>query len=334
MLSPEKDFEMSEILLCNRPLNPKDFHAQCGVSIEQVSAFSCVAPTSASANTPYLVEDHHSNSGRNILGQLAPTPVATELTNLSLPYGGDNVLALAEIIANLKEYNIGLMGASTSVYAHRIGGFAGSVKSYQAALMEYRHAVTSGSPSKTLLKQKARLAFDKMQNQFRSEVSAVTSKIKARRGAPLTNFDRAANIARSSRNVAKLEVTNQVQANHLVKLSSYAKFLGNGLAVIDFGDRAGTVHSSYKAGDNWERTLFIESSSFALSASSGMITVNAGTAALGFLMVATPIGWVGLVVGGLAVAGTAAAVSVGVNRAAKESSGSWYDSIMAAIGDR
>lgn len=45
-------------------------------------------------------------------------------------------------------------------------------------------------------------------------------------------------------------------------------------------------------------------------------------------MMATPVGWVGLVVGGLAVAGTAAAVSMGTNAYVREKSGGVYDDIM------
>lgn len=87
----------------------------------------------------------------------------------------------------------------------------------------------------------------------------------------------------------------------------HAKYLGNGLAVIDFTSRAGNVHTSYKSDGKWERELFIESSSFAASALTGTVVVNVGVAMLGFIMVATPIGWVGLVVGGAVVAGAAAA---------------------------
>ena len=323
---------MSEILLCNQSLSPQDLQSQCGINIDQISAFRCTRPTVAAANTPYIIGNDNSGANLNILGQLSPLPVAKELTNLSLSYGGDNVVALAEITAKLKEYNIGLMGASTSVYANRIGGFAGSVKDYQAAIMDYRLAVTSNSPQKAAMKQRTNTAFQKMQSQFRNELKVVSGRVKARRGTPLSSVDRATNIARSSRNVAKLEVISQVQANNLVKLSRQAKFLGNGLAVIDFGSRIGTVHNSYQTGGDWERDLFIESTSFALSAGAGIIAVNAGTATLGFLMVATPIGWVGLVVGGLAVAGTAAAVSMGVNTKIKENSGSWYDSLITVLG--
>lgn len=319
---------MSEILLCNQSLNSQALQRQCAINTDQLSALSCEAPTLAAANTPYLIGDDPSGNARGVLGKLAPAHVARGLTKLSLSFGGDNVVALAEINAKLKEYNIGLMGASTSVYAHRIGGFAGSVKDYQAALMEYRQAVKSGSPLKNAMKQKAHAAFDKMQNQFRNELKMVNAQVRARRGTPLTSAERGTNIARSSRNAAKLNVTSQVQANNLVKLSQHAKFLGNGLAVIDFGGRIGSIHNSFQAEGNWERELFIESSSFAASAITGTALVNAGTAALSLLVVATPIGWVGLVIGGLAVAGTAATTSIGMNNYVKGNSGGLYDDIM------
>ncbi|WP_200897977.1 hypothetical protein [Arsukibacterium sp. MJ3] len=232
----------------------------------------------------------------------------------------------------MQEYNVGLMGASTSVYAKRMGGFFGSVKNYQSALMEYSQAAKSKSPLKIAAKQKAKMTFDKMQNSFRHEVRVVTSQVKSSRGTPLTNFDRGANIAKSSRNMAKLDIMTPVQADKIVKFTKHAKFLGDGIAVIDFGSRVGSIQNSYKAGGNWEREMFIESSSFALSAVTGTAVVNAGGAALMFLMVATPIGWVGLIVGGVAVAGTAAVASIGMNYAVKNNSGDWYDTIMKSIG--
>ncbi|CAG19829.1 hypothetical protein [Photobacterium profundum] len=80
-----------------------------------------------------------------------------------------------------------------------------------------------------------------------------------------------------------------------------------------------------KAGSNWERKMFIESSRFAASAIAGTTVVNAGLALLVF---ATPFGWMGLVVGGLAVAGTAAGTSIWTNNKLKSNSGDWYDDIM------
>ncbi|MGF1877084.1 hypothetical protein L4D77_17360 [Photobacterium frigidiphilum] len=46
-----------------------------------------------------------------------------------------------------------------------------------------------------------------------------------------------------------------------------------------------------------------------------------------FLIVATPIGWVGLIVSGLA-----AAVSIGMNGYIKNNRGSFYDNLMKDLG--
>ena len=220
------------------------------------------------------------------------------------------------------------MGASTSVYASRVGGFAGAVKEYQSALIAYRQAILSNAPAKAVAKQKAHLAFQKMQHQFQHELKIITGKQNSHRGTPLTNANRATNIARSSKSIAKLNVSNQIQASHVVKFANHAKFLGNGLAVIDFTSRVGNVHASYQGGGNWEREMFIESSSFVASVASGALVVKGGMSALTFLMVATPVGWVGLVVGGLAIAGTAAAASLGTNIQTKKKAGGLYDLIM------
>jgi hypothetical protein len=72
-------------------------------------------------------------------------------------------------------------------------------------------------------------------------------------------------------------------------------------------------------------------SSFVLSAGAGILAVNAGTAALGLLMVATPIGWVGLIVGGVVVAGAAATASITTNNIVKGKNGDLYDQIMGRL---
>lgn len=323
---------MSEILLCRQPLSAKQLHHQCGIDIDQISAIRCTNPTATAANTPYLVGLQPSANDQSILRQLSPQPVARQLTDLPLTYGGDNLIALAEINAKFRDYNIGLVGASTSTYAHRIGGFVGAVQDYQNALLVYRQAATSNSAMKAAAKQRAHAAFQAMQRQFHHELNAVTAHTKSRRGTPLTHAERATNIAASSRHTTKLHVTNQIQAHNLVKLSQHAKILGNGVTVIDFSSRIGNIHTSYQSGGNWEREMFIESSSFAASAIAGTIAVNAGTAALTFLMVATPVGWVGLIIGGTAVAVSAASASLWVNGKVKHNSGDWYDAIMKWVG--
>jgi hypothetical protein len=169
-----------------------------------------------------------------------------------------------------------------------------------------------------------------MQKNFQREIKAITSGIRSRRGLPLTNSSRALNIARSSRRIAKLHVSNQAQASRLVQFGKYGRFLGNGLAVIDFGSRVGNIHNSYKAGDNWYREMFIESLSFAGSATAGIVAAKAGAAALACLAAATPAGWV-LIIAGITVVGLTASASIVVNKTARERGGAIYDSIMKSL---
>jgi hypothetical protein len=199
--------------------------------------------------------------------------------------------------------------------------------------MAYREAITSKSPMKNVLKDKAHAAFNKMQTKFGNELKVVTSKHNARRGTPLTNVTRGTNIARSSRNTAKLNVSSQVQANNLVKFTKHARFLGNGLTAINFTSKAANVHSSYKTDGNWEKELFIESSSFAASAIVGSGALKVGAAGLTFLMLATPIGWVGLIIGGVAILGSAAGASIITNNYVNENSSDLYDNIMKLVSN-
>lgn len=322
---------MAEILLCNSALKPEHLSQHCSINTEQLDDLFETTPELIRRYKPYILHNRPTLSDKNIAQCLSPEPISRELTHLSLSYGEEQVLALAEIIAKLKEYNIGMIGASTSVYAHRLGGFAGAVKDYQAALMSYRDARSANTATKLLAKKKVNKAFQFLQSRFRHELNAVSSQIKSRKGNPLNNPVRAMNIAKSSRSAVKLEIDSQVQAHKLAKFAQHAKYLGNGLAVIDFGSRIGNIHSSYKADGEWERDLFIESSSFALSASTGIVAVNVGTASLGLLVALTPVGWIGLIFGGVAVAGTAAGLSIALNNYSKNNAGKWYDRLMDSL---
>ncbi len=155
----------------------------------------------------------------NLLGQLGAGPTVQNLTNLSLSFGEDNTLALADIMAKLKEQQIGMIGATTSMYANRVQGFGLAVKKYQDALMEYRKVMKTNPAARVLAKQKAVSAFQQMQLQFRYELASVTAASKARKGIPLGHPSRATNIARNSRNIAKLNITSQGQASNLVNYS-------------------------------------------------------------------------------------------------------------------
>jgi len=56
------------------------------------------------------------------------------------------------------------------------------------------------------------------------------------------------------------------------------------------------------------------------------------SAGLAFFIVATPVGWLGLVIGGLAIAGADAVAAVSMVSAMKNNSGGVYDAIMKWLG--
>ncbi len=111
---------MSEILLCNQPMKADFLSSSCGIDSDLIHGKGCSKPASLSAFTPYVLGQELSAIDSQIISTLSVPKVANNLTNLSLSFGGDNTIALAEMIKKLQEYNVGLMGASTSVYANRL----------------------------------------------------------------------------------------------------------------------------------------------------------------------------------------------------------------------
>lgn len=141
---------MSEILLCNRPLTIEQVSSRCGVGRVDVLESSCSKPSALNPFTPYMLGNEASMLNKQIVSTLSPPRVASNLTNLSLTLGGDNVVALAEITKKLQELNIGMIGASTTIYSDRMGSFARSVKTYQDSVMAVRGANSSSKAARLL----------------------------------------------------------------------------------------------------------------------------------------------------------------------------------------
>jgi hypothetical protein len=170
------------------------------------------------------------------------------------------------------------VGATTAVYARRMRNFGKTVELYQNALLKYRDVAKSNPGAASAARQEAVEAFENMQKGFQTEINIVKSGIRRGQALTLTRPRRALEVARSSRRIAKLRVFDEVQATKLVRFSEYGRYLGNGLAVVDFGSRVSHIHDSYKSGGNWYREMFVESSSFALSGSIGSGIAAAGSA--------------------------------------------------------
>lgn len=320
----------TDILLCNSPLSANQLHAQCGLSIEDLTAAGCRKPTTAlSAYTPYLATKSPSVMDRSTISVLTDLSAAKSLTEMALTYGENRTLAMMELASKLHDAGISTLGASTSVYGERMQGFAQSVQQYQTELLAYRTATKKDSATRRAAEQKVLASFSQMQTKFRLELESASAQTRHRqKGSPFNNPNRALNIARDSRNTVRLRLRDQLEAQKLAQFAKHTKLLGNGLVVIDFGARIGNIHTAYQADADWHRELFVESSSFTASAVTGVATAKVGAAALGFLVAATPVGWVGLVVGGAVVAGASAVSTIAMNQAIKDQSGGWYDSIM------
>jgi hypothetical protein len=253
------------------------------------------------------------------------------ITDMAFDFGDENAIAIAQIADGLRNYGAASVGAVTTVYGRRMQNFGMAVKRVQDALLKYRTVAKSDPAAASAAEQEVIKAYQQMQKGFQTEVNIVTSGIRRSRALTLTRPRRALEVARNSRRIAKLRVFDEVDASKLVRFGRYGKYLGNGLAVIDFGSRVNHIHDSYKSGGNWYREMFIESTRFAVSAGSGLAVAGVGSvvaeAALATFLVATPAGWV-LAIIGLGVATAATAASIYSDKKIKENGGHWYDSIM------
>ena len=322
---------MAEILLCKHPCSLDSVHDIHDMYSMQLKHKPHTGPPILRPYRPYLYSTQPSFLDENVLATLDIHLPKKDITDMAFDLGEENTIAIAEIAAGLSSYGSASAGAAATVYSKRMQSFGLAVERYQNALLEYRSAVKSDSVTAAAAKQKAIEAYQKMQRGFQREINVVKSKIRRGRSLTLTRPRRALDVARNSRRLAKLHVSDEVHASRLVRFGRYGRYLGNGLAVIDFGSRVSHIHDAYEADGDWCREMFVESSSFATSAIAGTLVANAGTtiaeAALASFVAATPAGWV-LIVIGIGVAATAAGISIYSDKMIKENSGNWYDSIM------
>lgn len=155
---------MSEVLLCNRPLNARQLSSRCGFGVDQLTACGCTKPTHISPHTPYLIGGDAADA--SILTMLSVPPVARGLTELSMNLGSDSLLPLARIRDDLQEAGVGLLGETAQHASKRGSEFVRAVRNYQTALLEYRKAIVANASNKASARQAAQRAFDEMQRQF------------------------------------------------------------------------------------------------------------------------------------------------------------------------
>jgi len=322
---------MAEVFLFDKVMSPSELYRQCRLTPKQLY---CGADFDGLVSfKPYPLGQKSSQEARTIASVLNVSKNPPNLFKLASEFGPDDTVAVAELMSKLKDLNIVLMGAATSTYSVRMMAFGESIKQYQNALLAYRKTIeVSGASAavRATAKEVAHLAFEKMQQNFQQELSALRRNRSSGKGSPLRSATRGINIAHSSRNAIKLNISSSTQASNLVRFSHYGKALGNGLIVIDVFTRAGNIHTRAQSGEDWYRQMFIESLSMGTSLYVGKVAVEAG---IYFLTVATPVGWVGLILAGAAIAGTAAAASMGTDHIAKQRGGNLYDNVMKWLSD-
>ena len=362
---------MNSIILTNQPLSTASLKQQTSLEINSLSSLASQNPKSVRAYTPYSVSSasnhspkssssassnmdssgglagsYQSSTSRSTLTQLSDPNVCQSVTDLSLCYGGENILALADVFSPLMQNNLaGVVGATTSVNATRTDGFTKAVNAYKKTLLEYGKAYNAQHKNQLNINnalRKVRHAFNKLQINFGLELEFAKKRMPPIRSvsSPLYSSNNGIHIARHNRNITQLNLNNGAQAKMLTSFASKTKFLGNSLAVIDFGSRIGNITNKHKAGGDWEREMFKESLSFAISAGVGIATVSGGIAlgnaaigsAMGVLILATPFGWAALLIGGAAIAAGAFTASYHTNQVAKSKSDGLYDWIMSLLG--
>ncbi len=141
---------MAEILICPHPLTPEQLQNQYGLdaSCLQGSCDASHTQVLSKPYSPYLIENTLTEIDRGIYNQLAgmsPAQAKT-LTQIAQTVGEEQTVAIAEVTAKLHDFNLGIVGATTSVYSKRMEGFAGAVQNYQERLLAYRATGKKRSP--------------------------------------------------------------------------------------------------------------------------------------------------------------------------------------------
>jgi hypothetical protein len=145
---------MTELLFCTEPLTPDQLQAQHQLEMNNLLGLNDSKPSIIKPYSPYIIENALTELDRGIYNQLStlPHPQAKELTQIAQSVGAENTVAIADVTSKLQDYNLGMIGAATSVYAKRLEGFAGTVQHYQERLLAYRAAVKSNSQAVPLEK--------------------------------------------------------------------------------------------------------------------------------------------------------------------------------------
>ena len=293
-------------------------------------------PRSLSACEPYLLGSDHGQDESGLCNRLAPH--GRLLCDMCQDFGGPATVELAEISFDLRNHAASVLdygGAAAGVYGERIGRFSTAMEQHQKAIAAYHGATRRGAPkgvSKALAREQLLRSGAELNASFRHELGLVSRKWYPRSTMLVSGGQRVPDRVRHSRKISRLDVASQAQASRLVELGRYARYGNRGLLGIDLGRRVLNVHATHEDGGDWHRQAFVETVGFSAGAwSAGVLTASA-VAALNLVVVATPVGWVLLVVAGLAAAGVVMAGSATFSQSFESAAGQLYDLALTVHG--
>ncbi|MGN0921867.1 MAG: hypothetical protein ACI4NJ_09130 [Cellvibrio sp.] len=268
--------------------------------------------------TPYCIGQPDSQNAA-IIASLSKPQTAKCIADGCRIMGVDTLLGLAEVYAALD-----VRGTTVAAAAFSAGGdahkrFVKSLSELESALLRM-HQSKGNVVEYGRARREAETLSRKVNHVFSAEVNSATAKIKSRKGVPLKDFTRAENIAKSSRNIDKLNFLDLTDVQRLTKLSTVTRVAGNSMLAFDLGVGVSKTYSDYKQGGNWHKTMFVESMKLGSTAAvAGVAAKVGGAVALTFAL--TPAGWI-------VIAAAAAGLAVTASMYTEHKSGEWYDGIM------
>ena len=286
------------------------------------------------SGTPYIWRKEYTDSlsaptteQKNIVNQFAFLTAQSRrnIAGMLRDFGSETLLAIsdfqAQVIPLVTGNPQGIVGSGATSIEARGSKFVALATKYETILKEIRAAHKSGMPKYHMvaLEQKALAIFKELQIKFQAELQRFMNTNRAsRRGTIWSNPNRGIHIAKSARHSTKLDLSSTAELNKIKRLENRARWLGNGMIVIDSIVRANSVYDDYKSGKDWYRSLSAELASFGVSTLAGIYTATA----VSTILLLTPFGWVVAVGIGLLVGFGA---SLYVNEKAKKITENLYD---------
>ncbi|ENK2108849.1 hypothetical protein AB3A40_002785 [Vibrio alginolyticus] len=259
------------------------------------------------------------------------------VANLTSEFGGENLQAVALLYekeikpfldatnhtmgGKIDEYTaVGAAATAVNEKQVRLSNFGKALLKYQNALLDVRTASRNGAQKKELVKLGYRVkeAHNSLNAKFTKELTHYAGRVKSSRGNIWSNPNRAANIARSGRDITKLHLTSIANIRSIRFLEQSSSIVGKKIIMIDAGVRFNNVRNAKNNGEDWQKRAAMEVAGFGASNAAGVWTTSKVIASgMGIALAAGPFGVVVLIGVGLGVGYAAAkmADSAGQNLA-------------------